>query len=1019
MKKTVICISIIVFSFFMFLPVFASNKGLPYDDIKKYTYFIDKENEIKSNDESEIKYVYEVIVRHSSSGIIASVDSYEVIITSIPKDPSDYGIHVFDVKVKPYLTFPEVILKNEINYTSAVYFGGARYIPMTWDDYQKQVRSENSDKQVNTTSFKSYSAIAWTGEKVEIDPTNGIGLQLRESYNMLVYIKDVTMPNGILVLDLGWNAMANGEMDSFRDYPDFEERVKLVQDEVRKVFADKVALAKSNFDNFSSITFSTNRIADLREVDSTDVIVEDTASVDIGETSVSIPTVIIIGVTSVAAAAFGSSSRSNDSKTSGSKYKMVLYKDFNDSIRYDKQAVYVQARIVEIKESNQTINRDDLTSLIEIYSDDGVLSVGTPTMNGQYKAASVEANSIPGNAKAETGIIHFKFTGEGGSFRNDVQFRLIGEPYIKFDEQGEYLVMDCPMILGDSSEYRVPFSLHDFIEIPKLTIKPQSNSPFEISLDRKDDYHYEAVLKNGSTKPDNSIFTSSLYYVEIHAETREDKVHNNFRVSLYPEGLSISLVDFDKEYALFGVYSDKDSDDENKVTPTRFKIDLVVSETDSNGTTKVSKISGNQYTIEFNKFEGTNLQSNNASDILEYDFEKTTTSDVYLFKPKRQIPEGNHKLLTNLPMKCEYKDKIYTLKCPVRLLGEPFNELKAKKDELDLLLKRVKRYMPPEYWTDVIRNLKENYDRMSIKEIRLLNRSLYEITAYKLLNEAQVNIDYANNLDWIVWGLEWVKWVGDQAFAYLATIYTGPIGEAILSPAKDIMTSLIAENIWYRDGITSSDAKLKGVRSNAMSMLENVGMSQIDSKTSVKKAGTILASFLIIKTINHYTNDIGPDGKPIGFYDALLAGFGDLTVNAMKFIVSEKFSELANSPSAKQFFSKYSKDWIIKFLDSNAHGWQEKGLDVVNKYITELCGLGGAKIYSKASQTKIDDSNSFVITFSLWEDNDPNTSLYCSVDLIKVKDKLYDFIFNSIFEMIPFPSSPMNPPQDPVFYFHH
>lgn len=1019
MKKILLLCGIIIYLLLFIQPVFASN-GLPYDDYKKYTYFIKEKDEIESESKTEIKYVYDVNVRNASSGTLASVDTYEIIISNIPKDSSDYGIHQINVTVKPYLTFPELTIKNDIDYTSAVYFGGARYIPMSWDDYQKQVRSENSDKQISATSFKSYQAIGWTGEKVEIDPTNGAGLQLRESYNMLVYVKDVIMPNGILVIDLGWNAMANGKMDSFSDYPDYEERVTFVQDEIRKVFQDKVALAKSNFENFSSISFSTNKIADIRDADTSGVIVETNAENNVGDTNVSIPTVIVIGIAGAAVAVAGSSKQSSKSNTPKSHYQMVLYKDFNDSIRYDKPAVFVQARIVEINAENQTIQRDDLTSKIEIYNDDGILSLGSAFMNGQYKSVSVEANSISGKPKANSTIIHFKFTGEGGSFRNDVRFRLIGEPYIKFDEQGEYLTMDCPMILGDQNNYTVPFSLHDFVEVPKLTIKLQDKSPFDTRIEKIDDYHYELFLHNLSQKPEGMKSFSSIYSIEIHADTKDDHAHNSFRVSLYPEGLSLSLVTMDEHNnALFGVYSDKEVDDENKVLPTRFKVELVISETDSKGRPRANRVDASKYTIDFKDLEGINMQSSNVTKVLDYEIERTSTLDVYLFKPFNQIPEGNQKLISSLTMTCDYEGKSYILKCPVRLVGEPFNELKAKKDELDLLLKRIKRYMPPEYWTDTIRNIKENYDRLSPKEIRLLNRSLYEVTAYRLLNEAQKNIDFANDLDWVVWGLEWVKWVGDQAFAYLATVYTGPIGEAILSPAKDIMTSLIAEDIWYREGISNYDLKLRGIRSNAMSMLENIGMSQIDSKTSIKKAGAILASFLVIKTINHYANDLDSDGKPIGFYDALLAGFGDLTVNAMKFIVSEKFGELANSPSAKQFFNKYSKDWITRFLDNNASGWQDKGLDVINKYITELCGLGGAKVYSKSTQTKINDSKSLIITFNLWEDSDPNKTLYCSVDLTKVKDKLYNYIFDSIFEMIPFSSHSITPPQDPIFYFHN
>ena len=336
---------------------------------------------------------------------------------------------------------------------------------------------------------------------------------------------------------------------------------------------------------------------------------------------------------------------------------------------------------------------------------------------------------------------------------------------------------------------------------------------------------------------------------------------------MYPEGLVVSLIKYDKDgYAQIGAYGDNEkAEGEEEVLASRFKVELCVSSIDEQGRTKAELVDLSKIKLNIDHLKGTDIATENLAKVFKYEVEDTNQSSIFKFQPKMQIPEGINKLYLSLPISCEYQNKQYSLDLPVRLIGDPFDEMKAKKEELDLLLKRIRRYMPPEDWSRVINGIKENYDRMSPKEIRLFNRSLYEITRDKLMNEAQANINYAETLDWVIWGLEWVKWIGDQAFSYVAYFYGGALADALLSPTKEIMVTLISENIWYREGISSPEAKLQGVRGNLMTALENSLNSQIDSDTSIKKAGFILASFTVIKIVNHYYNDIGPGGKPIGF----------------------------------------------------------------------------------------------------------------------------------------------------------
>ncbi len=87
-------------------------------------------------------------------------------------------------------------------------------------------------------------------------------------------------------------------------------------------------------------------------------------------------------------------------------------------------------------------------------------------MAGNYMGVLVSAKSVSGRENPGTGVVSIRFSGEEGSFQNNVTFRLIGKPYIAFPEQGRYLTMTLPMLLGDGKLYETPVTLHDFLDKP-------------------------------------------------------------------------------------------------------------------------------------------------------------------------------------------------------------------------------------------------------------------------------------------------------------------------------------------------------------------------------------------------------------------------------------------------------------------------------------------------------------------------------------------------------------------------
>ena len=125
--------------------------------------------------------------------------------------------------------------------------------------------------------------------------------------------------------------------------------------------------------------------------------------------------------------------------TDKKKYRMVIYKEFGDTIRRGEEVI-VYACIVERDEKgNEKINRD-LSRKIHIFSDDGTFNVyEQDALAGDYKAAYVSiCGDVP--ARQEDGIVKFKFTGKGGTFTNNMKFKIETLPEIIFYQENIALV---------------------------------------------------------------------------------------------------------------------------------------------------------------------------------------------------------------------------------------------------------------------------------------------------------------------------------------------------------------------------------------------------------------------------------------------------------------------------------------------------------------------------------------------------------------------------------------------------
>jgi hypothetical protein len=746
-----------------------------------------------------------------------------------------------------------------------------------------------------------------------------------------------------------------------------------------------------------------------------------------GETDYGIPLVVVAGVFSAgaalagAAAAAGGSGGSETERTS--TYKMRIRKDFGDIIVCGKSPETLYAQMVETTAEGEVIERDDLTAALTMTSGGG-LKVEDQTLTGGYMAASVSADE---NEEADEGVVKVAYTGKGGSFTNNIHFRILGEPTIRFPEQGKAMDMRLNVLYGDGKTYEVEVELVDFLEPPKeVTITQTDEAPFTSSLEQIDETHYVAKIVNTSPLPETGARVTK-YGARVIATREDDEVvEEAFTVIFYPEGLSVTDVVYDKEgHAQFAAYDDRDTE-EDDVAVTGFIVNLAVRVTE-NGKEVVKLLDGTEYAPEFGELAGTDPRTEVLASRFKYTIEKKpdNTNKAYKFVPSQQIGEDNYNpYFLKLPITCEYGDETYDLDLPVRLIGDKLGVRSDRETELALLKKRIQKFGIN---ADVARFLRENVKDLSAAELRLMSKKIVYDSIVYYTQESADFMQTSESMDsWITY-LSIVKWFGDQAFSYLATIYTGPAGEAILTPTKELTVELIGElsaELFMGNGVDWNQIKV-GV--HISEMIENYTKSCFEdlAKANPKKLAQVIAGLCVFNLVRHYTFDLDENGKR-SLYNAVISSFSDISLEFFKNKFSgflkgkvndpgSSISNLLNSSAAKMLEDmmpegKLSVPGVNNLMEDALVG------GVLQKYVEEMFGFGASYVTQEAGKAAAETL--FVKVKVGVPDSDREIDWYVVVDPIKAADKLLEYIFTSLYEKFPFPTAQPGAacePRDPIY----
>jgi hypothetical protein len=122
-----------------------------------------------------------------------------------------------------------------------------------------------------------------------------------------------------------------------------------------------------------------------------------------------------------------------ESEPPHSTYRMILYKNFGDTLVANDPPQTIGVRIEEITYEGRKIERNDLTSKIQITAESNC-RVSNVRMGEKYKSADVVATQEPSNDTFEEARVRMVFIGPGGALINHVVFKVMGAPEIIIGE---------------------------------------------------------------------------------------------------------------------------------------------------------------------------------------------------------------------------------------------------------------------------------------------------------------------------------------------------------------------------------------------------------------------------------------------------------------------------------------------------------------------------------------------------------------------------------------------------------
>ena len=600
-----------------------------------------------------------------------------------------------------------------------------------------------------------------------------------------------------------------------------------------------------------------------------------------------------------------------------SSYELRVQKEFGDTIT-PGESLFVFARMVEITPDGLERSAPDLSRKIRIYGN-GYLQAEQEAMNGEFQSARVTAPPLEDCPEQAELIFDF-----AGVYRVHMQFK-IGHPYITFPDRESLTA-----VAGDGCDYQFPFLLEDFTALPEHIDFVCDDPGLSVTAEQVDGWLYTAHIRNHTQPMENKIsWTETRLRVEIRAVTRGLTVSRAFHISLYPEGLSIKGSKRDN-MLLVPCREDKDAGPmDYRIKPTGFIVVLAVKEIRPDGSMEVSLPPVDRIGLELGRLTAQDTFAANMLKTYPWHVDYSNLHNGWCcICPEKHLPAYyTHEDIMRLNpihyqatgrLSCSWHNQTYSMELPITFLGEVIQPAAAWEEEYQRVVRAIRKYLPEELQAEQLKQLEERKKMMGTLELRFMEKSLIREANRRYVELAAAEEDWIAALDWMIWGAEWAKWAGDIAFSYLATYFTGPMGEAILTPMKDLTVSLLAELIGA--GCFKFDCNLPDAVQSAFTIVENLlctylnlGDNPVRGTIEFRKAGMAIAFFFVMRILSNYHTKYDPNAQtPYSLWDALFDATCDLTTKSMQLLAGAGLSNMLNSQKFQRAMASKAGTWLQK-----------------------------------------------------------------------------------------------------------
>ncbi len=862
------------------------SKGLPYHDYAKYSYFVSNVH-VSPNygTERTLKVHIPITVRDKKSQIILSSDTITITFDNLPLNKT-------------------LAQEGGLSFTT-----GSRF------DFELSIPSQgiSSEKEVGEIWEKEYVARSPNMQK-----TNLFGYPALQSVNdtyadFIIFLKNVQLPTGIAVFKISINASINCGMQNNTTQCDmFREKYK----------AQQVPAFQNLYKQFGGITVRVEKEVQLRNYPSkaapavVDQVKESQASKTAGETSVPVAVAIVAagvvaalaGAGAAAGAAAGQGASSNNEKPQESTYKMALKKDFGDKIKYNADSVTVYARMIEVTAEGAEIDRPDLTQRISIFSENPLLEVSAGVMSGSYLGAGVIAGKA---AKAQTNvevILSFRFTGEGGTFQNNVKFKIVGECSIELEAEKIFL------LAASGRSFELPYEFMNFIMEPTdVTVKAMKDGvPFDLSLGKnKEGKPVIVATDKAEKKPTVQFFES--FPCEIVAKNEKESARTVFSTVLCYEGILPDFLGKEKEIVAY-----QNAEGEMPVTNIAFRLGLW-DEAKKNLAMSRPKEIEVDFSDEQGVFEVIGLEN-------EIDTGKSTSEYVlYAFKAEKSLPSP-----APVPgiLSVIYRSDTASFESAtaVKLIPDLLTYEKEREKEFQNCKRIINTYMAVRFRVQKLKELREGYDKMGLRDLQLFRQKCWEIASRCILQEKESYLIDSYWYDEAIATAELVVYVGDIALDVALAPFGGPIAGFVIGQVKSGLLELIAVRI-EKGGVSYAAIyklimkRLEQAAGQADGLIETPGFDK------PKALVAWLSCYVLYRIMFHWYFDKEDNGDPKGLVEAVQSGLMDFAGKGVSLLLGE-FAKGIAKERGLDLHSTADKEqqWVNDKVSKGA----KKGLDAMD-----------------------------------------------------------------------------------------